>query len=93
MQLFCSGFSLKLPVFTIVHILAGGPAVHLVEDEQEQSRDDESDSCHEETHPVITHLVNEEAYTEREEPVSDIQLLHHADNTQYKTMQIKKGIT
>lgn len=86
MQLFCTGFSLKLPVFIIaviiiVHILAGGPAVHLVEDEQEQSRDDESDSCHEETHPVITHLVNEEAYTEREEPVSDIQLLHHTNNT------------
>lgn len=45
----------------MIRILAAGPAVHLVEDEQEQSGDDESNSRHEETHPVVAHLVNEEA--------------------------------
>lgn len=53
-----------------VHIgVLGGrpltPAVHLMEDEQEQSRDDESHPCHDEPRSIITHLVYEESYREK----------------------------
>lgn len=52
--------------FVCMHIAALGgwpltPAVHLMEEQQEQSGDDESYTCHEETRPIITHLVNEES--------------------------------
>lgn len=47
-------------IIVVTHVLAADPAVHLVEEEQEESRDDESHSCHEESHSVVTHLVYEE---------------------------------
>lgn len=52
--------SVCIIIIIITHVLAADPAVHLVEEEQEESRDNESHSCHEESHSVVTHLVYEE---------------------------------
>lgn len=65
-------------LFHFVAVLGGWPfdrAIHLMEEQQEQSRDNESDACHEETCAVVAHLVNEEAYKGGgSKSVSDSQL-------------------
>ena len=38
------------------------PAIHLVQQEQKEGRDEEGHACHEEACPIVTHLVYKESW-------------------------------